>query len=105
LATVRRLVPRMGLETLLEAVRLLGGDGGVGATLLVGGTGPLAGALAEEATRMGIGSRVRLLGEMSDADLPSLYAAADVVVLPTRALEGFGLPVLEAWACGVPAVA
>ena len=42
---------------------------------------------------------VRFLGPVADADLPALYAAATVFVLPSL-YEGFGLPVLEAMACG-----
>jgi glycosyltransferase involved in cell wall biosynthesis len=47
---------------------------------------------------------VRLLGFVSDADLPSVYRAADLKLFPSL-YEGFGLPVLEAMACGVPVVA
>ena len=42
---------------------------------------------------------MRFLGPVADADLPALYAAATVFVLPSL-YEGFGLPVLEAMACG-----
>ena len=45
------------------------------------------------------GESVRFLGPVADADLPALYAAASVFVLPSL-YEGFGLPVLEAMACG-----
>ena len=48
---------------------------------------------------LGAGERVRLLGPVAEADLPALYAAARVFVLPSQ-YEGFGLPVLEAMACG-----
>ena len=41
---------------------------------------------------------------VAEEDLPGLYAAADLVFMPTRALEGFGLPVIEAWATGTPVV-
>jgi alpha-1,3-rhamnosyl/mannosyltransferase len=49
------------------------------------------------------GDRVRLLGAVPDADLPALYAAATVFVLPSL-YEGFGLPVLEAMALGTPVI-
>ena len=48
--------------------------------------------------------RVHLLGYMSDDQLPALYAGAAVVAMPSL-YEGFGLPLLEAMACGVPLVA
>ena len=50
----------------------------------------------------GIGEHVRLLGPVDDADLPGLYAAATLFVLPSL-VEGFGLPLLEAMACGTAA--
>ncbi len=48
--------------------------------------------------------RFRWLGYVADADLPGLYANAEVFVLPSLD-EGFGLPILEAMACGTPVVA
>jgi alpha-1,3-rhamnosyl/mannosyltransferase len=51
--------------------------------------------------RLGARDRVRWLGPVADADLPALYATATVFVLPSQ-YEGFGLPVLEAMACGAP---
>ena len=48
-----------------------------------------------------LGDRIRFLGPIDDADLPALYSAAMAFVFPSL-YEGFGLPVLEAMACGVP---
>jgi glycosyltransferase involved in cell wall biosynthesis len=57
----------------------------------------------ERVERLGLGGRVRFLGYVPDADLPALYEGAAVFVYPSF-YEGFGLPVLEAMACGAPVV-
>ncbi len=61
---------------------------------------PLPGLIA----RLGLQSRVRLLPEVDDGLLPAVYRAASVFAFPSLA-EGYGLPVLEAMACGTPVVA
>jgi glycosyltransferase involved in cell wall biosynthesis len=53
--------------------------------------------------RLGLRPRVRVLGHVPDDVLPALYQAADVFTLPSLH-EGFGIPVLEAMACGTPVV-
>jgi glycosyltransferase involved in cell wall biosynthesis len=102
--TVRRLVPRMGLDILLtawsEAVDRLP----LGSTLLIAGDGPLRNALATSVAELGVRDSVRLLGRVSEPQLVELYRAADVTVLPTTEHEGFGLVVVEAAACGTPSI-
>lgn len=100
LFTLRNLEPRMGLDRLVEALARLRRPGGP--LLLVGGAGSLRGALERQAADLGLGDDVRFLGFLPDDTLPDWYGAADAVVLPTRALEGFGLVTVEALACGTP---
>ncbi len=100
----RRLVPRMGLDVLLDAWAELEGSLPEGSTLLLVGDGPLREQLSERAGHPPLAGRVRVLGRVSDAELVDTYRAADVAVVPTLALEGYGLVVLEAAACGTPSV-
>jgi glycosyltransferase involved in cell wall biosynthesis len=97
----RRLVPRMGVDVLLDAwvaVTKARPD----AELVVVGDGPEAASLRTQAGRGG--GRVRFAGRVDDATLVAWYQAADLTVVPSTALEGFGLVVLESLACGRPAV-
>ncbi len=100
LFTVRRLVPRMGLDGLLHALAKL-----PGVRLVIGGSGWLQPRLKEAAVALGVADRVHFPGFIPDTELPRYYQAADLVVLPSVALEGFGLITLEALACGTPVVA
>lgn len=98
---VRRLARRMGLEGLVEAmtaVRASVPD----VLLMIAGKGPLAGELAARVREAGLDDHVRLLGFVPDDALPLAYRAADVSVVPTVALEGFGLITLESLAAGTP---
>jgi len=90
----------MGLEPLLHALVRL-----PDARLVIGGSGWLRPRLEASASALGVASRVRFAGRIDDADLLVFYQAADLVVLPSVALEGFGLITLEALACGTPVVA
>jgi glycosyltransferase involved in cell wall biosynthesis len=102
LLTVRNLRRRMGLESLLEAFAALKAeDGELGLDII--GTGPLGGELEERAAALGL-TDLRFLGRVPDAELPERYRAATLFVLPSRELEGLGLVLLEALACGLPAV-
>ncbi|HEU5003745.1 MAG TPA: glycosyltransferase family 4 protein [Actinomycetota bacterium] len=101
---VRRQVPRMGLDTLLRAWSTsLGED--PRAVLVLAGDGPLRSDLEALAARLGIASRVRFLGWVSEDDLVACYRSADACVVPSVALEGFGLVALESLACGTPVIA
>jgi glycosyltransferase involved in cell wall biosynthesis len=103
LVTVRRLARRMGLENFIDAVdQLRKREPGILAVLA--GTGPLAAELADLVERKNLRDHVKLAGFVPDADLPVAYRAADLSVVPSIALEGFGLVVLESLAAGTPVV-
>ena len=101
--TLRRLVPRMGIDALVEAAASLARNGRA-CRLVIGGDGPQRTALEAQVAALGIGDRVAFLGRIPEASLADSFAAADCFVLPTRALECFGLIVLESYACGVPVI-
>jgi glycogen synthase len=103
LLTVRRLARRMGLENFIEAVSQLR-EKQPGILAVLAGTGPLAGELAALVERKNLHEHVKLTGFVPDADLPVAYRAADVSVVPSIALEGFGLIVLESLAAGTPVI-
>ncbi|MBN1128405.1 MAG: glycosyltransferase family 4 protein [Chitinispirillaceae bacterium] len=102
--TLRNLRPRMGLFNLLDAMAMM--QKRLPAfRLIIGGAGPLAGALREKIAALGLEAVVSLAGKIPDENLPAWYQASDLFVLPTEKLEGFGLITLEALACGIPVVA
>jgi glycosyltransferase involved in cell wall biosynthesis len=100
LFTVRRLEPRMGLENLLDAMRLLPES----VQLAIAGDGALAAELRERARDLTLDGRVRFVGRVSEESLRDWYRAATLFVLPTVAYEGFGMVTAEALACGTPVV-
>ncbi len=102
--TVRRLVPRMGLELLIQAWCEARSELPRSSTLLIAGDGPLRESLIDTAALHGAGTSVRVLGRVGQEELRELYRAADVAVVPSLEHEGFGLVVLEAAACGTPSL-
>jgi glycosyltransferase involved in cell wall biosynthesis len=101
LFTVRNLVPRMGLENLISAFEIVQNKRG-DLLLVIGGVGPLETALKEQTKRCGVEDFVRFAGYIPDEALPSYYQVADLFILPTTELEGFGLVTVEALASGLP---
>ncbi|MBW6486198.1 MAG: glycosyltransferase family 4 protein [Syntrophobacterales bacterium] len=99
--TVRNLVSRMGLENLLLAmVEVL--KKCPDSLLVIGGTGPLEERLKTLAQDLKINDHLLFKGFIPEDELPDYYRAADIFVLPTVDLEGFGLVTLEALASGTP---
>lgn len=98
---VRRLARRMGLESLIEAFAQATVNH-PDAKLVIGGQGPLRAELEQQVQRAGLSKNVEFLGFVPDATLPAVYAAADLSIVPSSALEGFGLISLESLACGTP---
>jgi glycosyltransferase involved in cell wall biosynthesis len=102
--SVGTLEPGKNRGALLRALALLRRRG-FPHTLVVGGQrGWRESERDELAAQLGIEDAVRYLGYVPDADLPLLYNLADAFVFPSFR-EGFGLPPLEAMACGTPVVA
>jgi len=101
LFTVRDLEPRMGLENLIyafkEVIKELPDS-----YLILGGHGPLKNKLISLTHELGVEDYIRFVGFILEEDLPDYYRTADVFILPTVELEGFGLITLEALASGIP---
>lgn len=107
-SSVSRLVPRKGMDVLVEAARRLV-PSFPDLTVAVAGSGRQAGALADQVRRGA--APVRLLGRISEEDKAALLGASDVFVMACRnrwlglEQEGFGIVFVEAAAAGVPQVA
>lgn len=100
--SLRALEVRMGLGNLLKGYhRFL--ETVPDASLYIGGTGPLLQELEAMKSELSL-TRMKLLGYVPDELLAKWYQAADVVVMPSLDGEGFGLPLIEAMACGTPAI-
>ncbi len=100
LLSVGHLIERKGHGRVIAALARLPDA----TSLLVVGAGPLDGALHALVERLGLGARVRFLGLLPPASLPAVYGAVDALVLASSR-EGWANVLLEAMACGTPAVA
>lgn len=99
--------PRKNLNRLMDAFRALKQRNGVPSDLklvMAGGKGWLFDDIFEHHAASPIRDHILMPGFVPDELLPALYSAADVFAFPSL-YEGFGLPILEAMACGTPVVA
>jgi alpha-1,3-rhamnosyl/mannosyltransferase len=99
-------VAHKNVATLIEAWARLRQTKGLEAgdhELVLAGRSAPDGSLRRRVTRHGLDSEVRFLGEVEEGDMAALYGAADLFVFPSL-VEGYGLPVVEAMACGTPVV-
>lgn len=94
--------PHKNLGLLLEVLAAPGGEDLP--PLVVAGPLATAAALAPRLAALGLGGRVRVVAGLDDGTLAELYATAYATLVPSLN-EGFGLPVLEAMACGSPVIA
>jgi len=104
LFTLRRLVKRMGLDRLVTAAAMVR-ERGLSMHLVIGGSGPMGHELEQMVVQLGLSDRVQFAGRIPDEQLPLMYGACDAFVLPTAALECFGLITVEALVCGRPVLA
>ncbi|SMG26097.1 glycosyltransferase family 4 protein [Paraburkholderia susongensis] len=98
---IRRLVSRMGIEDLIDAmaiVKPLLPD----VLLAIAGKGPLEAQLQARIRSRGLEEHVRLVGFVPDDEVPLWYRASDLSIVPTVSLEGFGLTTIESLAAGTP---
>ncbi len=98
IATVGALIPRKGQALVIEALPSL-----PGVHYWLAGAGDEEARYRTLAKRLGVADRVHLIGPVANADLPMLYRAADIVVMPS-ASEGLANAWVEALACGTPIV-
>jgi len=101
--TVGTLQPRKNVEALVRAFEALAAPGAEHHLVVVGARGWLDEALVGLLGSSVLARRIHVTGRVLDAELVGLYRGTDCFVFPSR-YEGFGLPPLEAMACGAPVV-
>lgn len=99
LVFVGRIAYYKGIEILIRAMR------SVEATCLVVGDGPLRDEMQKRVAELGLDHKVIFVGEIPDGERPAYFHAADAFLLPsTSRAEAFGISMLQAMACGTPAI-
>ena len=110
LLSVARIVPRKGIDTVIESLPSVLAVHPTTRYVVVG-CGPDQPRLEQLAQHVGVAEHVEFVGDVPDDLLPARYASADVFLLPTRVIpeddeiEGFGIAYVEAAAAGVPSIA
>ena len=108
LVTVARLQQHKGMDTVIEALPAIL-EHAPDVRYAVAGTGPDRERLEKRAQQLRLGDRVRFLGGIGDQDLPAFYNLASLYVGASRraerlGVEGFGISLVEASACGLPVI-
>ncbi|MCW4053351.1 MAG: glycosyltransferase family 4 protein [Candidatus Bathyarchaeota archaeon] len=102
--TVRRLVYKNGIDTLLESAEIAVKKN-PNLIFVVVGKGPDFEEVKEKIVQLGLNTNFRLTGFVADRELPFYYNVADLFALPSKSGEGLPLVALEAMACGLPVIA
>ncbi|QYX33751.1 glycosyltransferase family 4 protein [Sphaerospermopsis torques-reginae] len=101
LFTSRRLVYRMGIDKLLQAIAIIKPTI-PDIWLAIAGRGHIQNLLQQQVIELGLENNVKFLGFLPDEQLPIAYQAANLTVMPSQSFEGFGLAIVESLACGTP---
>lgn len=98
----RRLEPRMGILELISAwgMTKIQNRG----KLNIAGTGSQIREVQDLISKLGLEDSIKLLGRISESELVRQYRDSTVSIVPTSALEGFGLVCLESFSCGTPVI-
>jgi glycosyltransferase involved in cell wall biosynthesis len=99
---IRRITFKNGIENLIKTAEYMANKKNI--VFLLGGEGPGSDKVKFYIKKNKL-SNFKLLGRISDSDLPKYYSVSDLFILPSQAGEGFPLVVLEAFSSGVPVIA
>jgi glycosyltransferase involved in cell wall biosynthesis len=102
--SVRRLVYKNGIDTLIDSAKLVAIDN-PDILFVVAGKGPNKGLIEDRIKELGIENNIKLTGFVPDELLPVYYNAADYFILPSASGEGLPLVLFEAMSCGLPVIA
>jgi glycosyltransferase involved in cell wall biosynthesis len=105
LLTVRRLEARMGLDNLITAIaEIVNRNPELKFKLVIAGKGSLDKKLKSQVILSGLDGHIHFSGFVPDDLLPTYYAAADIFIMPTEFIEGFGIATVEALSSGLPVI-